>query len=481
MGEVKAILATGHVDTWYPITHILVGITSFWVGIETSALIISFVTTIVFILFVSLAIRSISSTQHMNLCFFVALPLPFTYFHTHVHPAFLSTIGLPVLFYLIISTDRIDTSRNILLTILILAWIIIGHPVTGALAIVFLVSVIIISHQSLVSEYSVNMLATFVIIAGLLWVAWYSSFESVGTALIGRIIESTSPTGQTTDTASSAIAGAENPFVFLFQRIIEQYGAPLIPIALAFLLLILSLFDKSYEIYTNKDDFKFLVFQIAIGIILSVTFFVVYLSGSNPIRIVRYTTIMSIITIGFVLVNYHDSTEKYQSVVVSVIFVGMVLVAIIGVFSLHPINYHMSHMEHDGIEYTIEYHDSSVPIRSHDISSKTYRYILGTHQDVWPPAINTENPQNQIPPNLGVNSGEDTGAALGESYIITQQYILDRSEPFGAHQQDELSHYNENDIARLGEDPTVAKLYGNGETQMWKSQPNDDEIENQTP
>lgn len=477
LGEVKAALATGHLrgSLWYPATHSLTAILSFFVEPETAALIVPFAGTLVLILFIALAIRSLADTKSAALAFFAALPLTLDSFHTYLHPAFLATAGLPVLVYLDINSDTIGVFTARLMKVLVLFWMVLTHPVTSIFGVILLLASLathVISSRFDDIEYdgSIDSWVPSMALGGVAWAIWYSQFETLR-LFIRRVLRTAlGPGVATAGEASSSARSVENPIAFYIRWGVLMFGSTILPLLAGSAAVGLQAIEQKLRGGRISWRVVYVAVQLAVGVGLTLAFLIGYFGPTDPVRVSRYAVVMASIGIGIGVIHYAESDIRWYSVVSAILIVSVLGTAVLGVFSIHQVNKHMTEMEYSGVEHTIEYQNDSVQIRSHRISSKTYRYVLGTHKNVWPPAIRSDEAAYRVPPHLGYQGNDTAGASMGESYLITKEYDLQRPDAaiYQDHQRPGLQQYTDADLDRLHNDRTARAVYSNGEFQLWR-------------
>lgn len=472
IGEVKSILATGNVTTFYPMTHISLSVLSFWIRPEIATLILSFTWAFILLMFVGLSIKSITGDYHTRESFFIALPLSFATFHTEVHPAFVTTAMIPMIVYLIWSYTKIGKTRRDFILTIIISFVVIGHPLTAILIALLMISTYALQYASgsLRTAWSSTLQISFIpfVFATIVWGIWYTSTSQLGFIITDRISSLTGPGAETGAHAVQVSQQAGDPLLFLARRALERYGSTLLPISLASFLLFLYGLRIKFKFKRTTGPWIFVGVQFVIGIALSIFFLTFHFSGSHPIRVSRYALIMGLLVAGVALIEFRDSNQFRNKLIVGIIVATILSSAIIGVFAVYTPNKHMTEMEYTGIEATIEFRGDQTPIRSHDISSKSYRYVVGTHQAEWPSPIRLDS-RHSIPENFGYNQSNRTGRILGESLLVTKKYDIARADAFSDHQKNRLMVYNETDLENLRQDPSANRVYANGEYQVWRS------------
>lgn len=480
LGEVKSVLETGHMPShlFYPAIHSTTTILSFFTTPERAAIVVPLSATIALLLFIALAIISLTNTDCLALCLFAALPLTLTHFHVHLHPAFVSTLGLPVLVYLMTTGSRIPPQRARVMMLVTLIWMVFAHPFTAVFGTIVIASSISVIKMTRNVGFVTNVpnlpsTTTVLLIVGGLWIMWYTAQDIFGT-FIGQVLESAvdgagGPGTQTAGQAAETSSQTNSSLAFLIRWGGLLYGASILPLAAGIGVIAYRLSDFVRRREKIHWGWIYTAAQLGIGIGLAASFLIAYLGPTNPVRAARYGVILGTISIGLGLVHYTDSELRWQNVLAMTLVICVLATAIIGVFSVHQTNKHMTEMEYTGVEHTLSHQNEQRTIRSYDISSKTQRYVVGTHNINSSFAMQTDNPKYEIPENMGYHAQDTAGGAMGDSYLITKEYDLKRPEAeiFEDHQRPGLHVYDRNDIERLGTDQTAQKVYNNGEFDLW--------------
>lgn len=481
LGEVRAAQATGSVSSelWYPSTHVFTSWVTHFVSLETAAIFVPFVYTVGYVLFLALAIRRIVDARRAGLALFVSLPLTLSFFHTYLQPAFISTIGLPALAFFILTRERIGQWISAGIQFALLTWMVFTHPLTGILGGILIGTTYgfswLQSSTSWISEQprisSSVMFLAFVCVVWLFWVIGSKQFQH---AIVLVLTFSESAPG--TATSTSALASAfesENPIIFTVKWVSYLYLQTLIPMVVgAGAVAMLAGLELKRRRKVNSGV-AYLTIQCIIGAVITAVFLVFYLGPTSPIRVARYAVVMATMGLGIALIYTSRSGSRWRHVASAVLVFCVLSTAVLGVFSIHQTNQHMTKAEYSGVEHTIEYRVGAVSIRSIDISSKTDRYVLGTHRYVGPPAFRTDSRDHIIPPHLGYENATRAGDALGGSYVVTKDYDIDRSkaEIYEEHQRRDLLVYNQSDINRFESDESVMAVYDNGGYRLWRIVP----------
>ena len=189
-------------------------------------------------------------------------------------------------------------------------------------------------------------------------------------------------------------------------------------------------------------------------------------------RVMRSTIMITPVFVGFVL--YQALGRASRSAVLNVAAIVLVItsVAVVGILNLHRSPYiaqptlQVTQMEMTGWEWFFESKEQSVPTTSHITPARRFGdAILGRDTSMQRRDIVENYAFEGRAPDHFNYTVYDT---LGQSYTIDRYMVVseyDRSVYTDVWTQ--MARFTEADFAQLGDDPSVARLYSNGDLDCW--------------
>jgi len=186
----------------------------------------------------------------------------------------------------------------------------------------------------------------------------------------------------------------------------------------------------------------------------------------GPMRMLGFMSIFSIMLGGFILYELGKRKNFYKAIVISVLAV----VAIIGIFhtynspyTLQP-NDQFTQMDRQGYSWAFHYSDGNTVFTTFGVHSihRFANVVLGNMEtsDRGDITIRVDMPDH-------FNYGQYT--TLGESFIKDTYFVITESNRLTFTQiWAEADRYSKSDFDELETDPTVTRLYTNGELEVYQ-------------
>lgn len=472
LAMVKDTIATGSLpdSLLYPLVHLLLSeLTLVGQSLVTLRYLLPFLFMMLFVGSVGLLLQELTDDRRAfpaGLC--AATPLILSDLHFQIHPATMSFILLPITIAVIERIRRTESKRHVVLAVTFVLAIVFFHPVTTLFLIALVASTVLFGHvYKWIARSDVRKLRPLLaVIALCVGVAWYINFGRTQNAIIKVVTGKKSAAAAQVNMASEATLSA----IDLLRRFVQLYGAVFIYLSIAGLFSLIILYRISQRRYTYSETYGF--YQFAIGFLIAVSFLFTFLSSKNPIRVSRYMIVMAVVLIALLLyrVTVRTRTGRYRRLVTVLLGGSIVVAAILGAFGTYQPNRHMTQAEYEGAEFMAEYPDDTLPVRSYDLTRKTYLYVTrGTDLDPYPPAYRDNDPAYWLFPRLGYDNNSTAAQSYGRSYLVTQEYDIEQHTAtyFTEAQQREQFFYGEADVARLHRDPTAHEIYSNGGFRGW--------------
>lgn len=218
-----------------------------------------------------------------------------------------------------------------------------------------------------------------------------------------------------------------------------------------------------------RYDWGFGSVHFLAGLGVAATFLLSNLIVKGIIRVNRYALLFAAVLLGMAFIH---SATKRNSVTTVALAVLVLLSACLAANAAYEPNRHMTYAEYDGSQFMASNIDEGVPIHAMDTSHKMEAFVLGTnHARYYPPSFSMNN---NLPRNLGYFSQDVIASdTFGRSYVVTKSHDVKQhtASYYTKDQQDYLSRYGDDSLARIHNDPTANKVYTNGGFTGWSVAP----------
>jgi hypothetical protein len=436
-------------------------------SLEIARYLFPYVMTMLFIGSVGLVARELTDDRRAlpaGLC--AAIPLVFGGYQVILHPAMLSTLLFPIVVLVLERIRRTESKQHTVLAVTFVLAVVFFHPVTTLFLVVLVLGTVAFGYgYRWIGRSDVRRIRpTLAVVALCVGFIWYINFDRTQNAIVKVVSGKQSAAATRINNAGEAALST----VDIAIRFVQLYGFVFVYFAIAgvFCLIVL------YRLYRRRHEYRevFGVYQLAVGFLIAVSSLVVFLSSQSPIRVSRYMIVMATIVAALFVHRVVVSTrnENTRRLVALALGSAIVFAALLGAFAAYQPNKHMTRAEYEGAEFMAKYPDDDLPVRSFDLTRKTYLYVTrGTGIDPYPPAYDPiEYP---LAPRLGYDENATAAQSFGRSYLATQAYDTEQHTAtyFTRAQQREQFFYGEADVTKMRHDPTVHKLYSNGGFTGW--------------
>lgn len=276
-----------------------------------------------------------------------------------------------------------------------------------------------------------------------------------------------------------AVATSGLNFSQVIIRFIELYGPIFIYVVFAIILSLL-IFKKSLKRNVNFPEF-YLMIQFGVGFIIAITFFFIYSTEFNPIRLSRTMILFATMLIGLSLSNIisnfkikysNNDLRKLKSVNFKV-FIIVLLILLSTALSINNVyrpNNHLTYSERDGTEWFLDNGNISIDCISFGMSYKMVYYLKGMEQSKnLMKVFQWENEKLQTPKHIGYDKNKTVGQTFSNRsvYMITKAYDINYYKTCYLNQWKYLDYYTSMDVEKLEQDISTDNIYDNGEYKVW--------------
>lgn len=506
LGWMRDIINTGHItpNDLYPIEHILGASLVQMTGISLESIIplFSVLFSGMYIAFMYLLARSVASNQGQVLLVIVlATPLIYTANHAAIQPSLFSLFMVPCLFYLYLRRERSLSGRlaNTILILLLALLITYFHPVTALYVIVtflgFWLAYILYSRflrqqpgqYVFIGRNSLGM-AGIMCITFFMWYFNYAfilnRFRRVYEWLVYQL--GTAPIEE----HIGLLGEANLSLVQTIGLFINSYGA-------IFLMLSISAISFAYVLWRSlRRDHKLGTVEFAFAIqflIASLIGALEYLGvggEGGPSRVVRFSLLMGTVLSGLVVYDFisthlgHSNRKTILSArslgamtAIGLLTVAMVVLSLGSVYyspRTYAPNTQVTHGAIAGTKWLAESREPGIMVVVPSLSGlwRLQDYLYGTETGTEAKA---KVSYKKVPAHFGYDEYDSIAQTLASQHqdkqdkymaIFKWQKLWPLSFP--ENMRPMIPHCNEEDFEKLESDPTAAKIYFNGEFEVWR-------------
>lgn len=482
LGMIKDIIYTGHVGfkNPYPITHILVfnlaSILS--ISIETIALFLCQLFVLIYIISLFLLMKSLNYNQRVSLLVLLLsiVPVMGSWLTTeYIMPSTEAFSFIPLTLFVFIKsrTSNNNVAYSVLLVMLLLLFPFF-HPeatiflLISLIVLAFILKINKVKSNSIFHKENVSMPILLLIVG---FLAWFSSTYIFGwtiQSIYDAFILNLSPT---TPPIESAMSGFSiSPFDEI-KVIIIEYGAAILYLLVGLIFSLIT-FKKYLSKKANFNEI-FLSLLFVVFVFLSVIFLTEGTTiGFHIYRQLKYPIMIATMILGVYLfelnIKHHNKVKNTLIYVLIFIIPMLTLISIYPSPVVHTINYQVTESDILGMNFFFSYRNSS--IETLEIGQRSYQtrfkdYIYGYEQ--LEPNIQSGYTNEINPP---AHFGYDTNLYLSNSYNESQYLLIyppyEYFYPRMYSKYPNLWRYTPNDFKKLNNDPSVSKLYDNGEFKL---------------
>lgn len=402
--------------------------------------------------------------------------------HLNPSPYAQSLLLLPFVLYLFVRTQQTESIQFRLALAATIVAVVIYHPLTALfLIVVFCLhyGVVIATKQtqdqtvppqlSSISSKSVTQLSVVV------FVGWYYNFtgiilrfETVTRRLLGT------ESGQSDlATYTSTVQEYSPSLVDIFGLATLWYGQKFLLLSLGglFVVLMVVRYLRGGRVATPY----LLTFGLGMGLFsgLGVVFLVVDLIGGFG-RPLGFAVYFAVFMAGALVYSASESVNTHAvAVTVAVVLVALTTISVFGLYHsamAGESNQQVTAQDLDGAAWYMNSTLQDEPLQEQGVSMYRFEHALEGLQN-----STVQRQGTQPPPRLNYT----THPRLGDSYNMTQTYVLTESArqfyPTVYPDYEDSWQYRPADYDRLARDPTVSRLYDNGEFEIYVIEPTGDD------
>ena len=480
LADIRIVLESGHIgrDLIYPITHILAAelnlITSLSLRDITKLFTIFF--TLFYISSFYLLGKAITKNNRAGLFMLVfASPLLYSFLHHTFYPFFFAFCLIPFILYCIHKKIFQPSWKFSLITLILSFSIVFFHPfILIMLLITFIVFGIFFGFKKkkdYKQRYSTVINSILVLIVS--FFAWYFTFSSF-LRFFKRVINALFNSVEITiyEYQMNAIESSGVNILLVVERFIKIYGSLSLYVLLAIFCLII-LFTKKYATNDTEKIYGLLfISAILFGLFQAMAYFVIF----EPMRILSFAILTASILLGLVFYILFENTPNANKRRIIAIYI-MVIICLPSVLSVLNVyespwkgtpNMQMTQMDANGFDWFLENANYSIPVMNQFNPIRNYvRYSSTFDNNNDPTGIITEI--NLIPTHFDYETNETMSKTIGDSnrYMITSEFIRKLYLAVPKNRRLVIPQYPETDFEKLNRDPTVDKIYLNGEFELW--------------
>ena len=472
IGYAKTLLATNYLpaNDFYPSVHVLLAeFRMFGVPFRTVSPMLSGFFSVVYLLGIYLLMQQLTGKKRIGVATLAIAVVPlYSKFQHSFHPAIFSFMMFPAYLYVFDRYRTTESMQYLGLTLLLSLVLIIFHPVTSIYALVALfVSIAARLLYGRVSRLSFDYRNDVPVLLFLatVWAIWYARFPGIREGLETAV----SFGGGGPPSVASSYGGQQLAASHSLQQaalgFVDNYGPIFFVCTLAAIAALISLLRLWNG--TSKLPEIWLSTQFTAGVVISLVTILTYVIAYHPVRNSRYMILMGTLLAGLLLywllhagLLRERRLQRTAAVVVVVLLLATVPVATTN--SYHSWT-HMTHTEKDGTEWFYEHASPDNLAVSHGLSAKMQMYVRGSRYDTSRfVGFGDDSP---MPRYFGYRTHDRVGQVVGETptYIVTKEFDTEFYKALKKFVRKESIVYTEATLERLDRDPTVDKIYSNGD------------------
>ena len=486
LGTIRSIRTTGSLGTnVYPILHVMVLSFSYLTGVESMRIInlVPPAASLVFLSSTYLLLRELFDEAER---FLFILPFSLLLFETTAHllavPYALSVLFVPLSLYLLVKEQRTSSSGTRAVLLVSLLFIILSHPLTALFLLLIVGSYALVARVPRINE-RIGLRGSVATLIFVIFLSWYGNFAGFYLRIISffQAISGVGGGSSALENYGSTLSRTSPELIDLLELATFSYGTAAITMGLAslFLLVIGGLLLKGT---TPIDDFNHPFFWTSILLfvaftVLSVLFLVKNVIAAGFGRPLMFARFFAVIFSGLLFhflwqhagdippLKRFDSNTVESAIIVVFVAVLLVFTTIL-TFSVYfsPLqadyNHQVSEMELSGTEWAFEHRNEGLVFNEFGIAHyRFYHLFYGDRTQ-----SETIRTSGTLPPD---HFGYDNGSRLGDHYHNNTYLMLTRlgriTYPTKFPDYREFWRFTPRDFQQLERDPTVARLYDNGE------------------
>lgn len=460
----SSIVSEGHfTDNYYPVTHILGAELTQVLGIkvETVMKLLPVIFTVLFIVFIYLIAKVVSFKKgHALLAAAVGTVPVFAYYHVVTYPFSLSLLAVPILIYCyFVNLKHISVPWKIAFLIALFLFPFF-HPITQIGIVIVLISAEIAKWlwTKRTSQVGIQAKISFssVVISTATFFLWISYFLILGPT-IQRIYNWLTGEANLVARVGEIETTLGRLFIDPLELVIKMYGQNLMLI----LLFLVAFGLIAHGLWRRRNEFR----DLYILSIILVVGGLIYLLLSMGLGLITWGRFLGVnlglwgvsILAGFALYEVFSNIKRLKTITVFLIAIILTVISTLGIFSIYRSpwvlqpNWQITHADINGDGWMNQYKREGIPIT--EIGwVRPYRQV-------------------NIPEHFGYPNYVSLGESLNEDtfLIITERFKQASVDPTLI-EQGIVSHdivakpgFNEDDFIQIEADKSAAKLYTNGE------------------
>ena len=487
LGFARAIVTTGYfgMDEVYPVTHILIAQLSLITGIELEKL-VNFIGPLFYLLFVAftyLFSREILSKPAAILATTASTFLS-CYYYSEIFPMGFALTFFPLIFYLYFHNQKVQSVKFTTLLIILVVMMVFFHPVasfalTGALLLMesgrVIYEKLLVKEKAPVFFSSSLLMISFYVLVFWMWQRFYVWDSTI--ASIAGWFNSELFTQPMTAVAQDAFSKLGLNLIGQILVVFKEYGPILIMFGLSMITILLMI----RKMITSKSSINAQVLAYSCFFLPAAAIWLIdYVRPLTELTSGRMIWVMAAIlpllsgvslkVLGGFPPESDLKMKKRHFTSVRLAGIGLIIAAssLLAVFGLYPSPYRyfpfggISQAAFTGEVWIVQNGspEKAVITLYNPRTSRIARCSLGNRAN-GPPRAKDET---EIDYHFGYTSHQTMGqASLDDKYLfLTAANRLLYTEVWP-----QVDRLNSNDFVRLENDPTVSRLYSNGEAQNY--------------
>jgi len=480
LGYIEIIRQTGTVtgQNIYPNIHQFVLTLAYATGLEPMQVVNT--VSAVFGLFSMLAFYALVKTAYTRREALITLPFGLVVTGTgymNPSPYVMSVLLAPFILYLFIR-EQVSHSLPIRIALTIIAIAIaIYHPLTSVFLLIVFVLYSAIQHISGTRLWKTQTNPPFrasgseniskILLA--VGVSWYYNFAGIIIRFNSVFLNTLNPgrTESTLEATSQTVTQTTPELVDVLRIALTKYGSDMVLIGLGGLYTLKLIFDRA------RSRLRVTLFEstfaagLSAFVVLSVLFLVFNLLVGFGRPAMFAVLFGSLLTGPLVLTAYEKFGQRKVVAATTVVLAVLVVVSVFGVFHSpinKEVNQQVTEKELDGAKWTIESREPGVPVEQLGIT--VWRF-----EDAFTGSTNRtlrrDDAAVRPPDHFGYKNGSTLGATYNEDqYLVVTQLGRDYY-PAVFPKYEQFWRFTATDFGRLEEDPTVSRVYTNGDYDMY--------------
>ncbi|ELY97627.1 hypothetical protein [Natrialba aegyptia] len=201
----------------------------------------------------------------------------------------------------------------------------------------------------------------------------------------------------------------------------------------------------------------------------------------NIVRLNNYTLVGAIFLLGLAiagLASQRPNTDGWKRIGVTLALGGLCLTvlgtALLAGAVTYEDNSHVTHATMAGAEWQHDHHQTAPETRAFRMSENIQRYFDGLSRSTPEDRqFHRSVDAYQLPDRLGYDDADSMAAVYeNETYLVTKTADIEWAADQPPDRRNEIQSYSSSDLEQATDDPSVSRLYDNGEFTVWLVEPN---------